>query len=65
MGEKYNYPKLLFKAKLQVASSNDHVGNEWHNMDVDRQMCSREVKIVDLIGEHLRRKEKTKMGERW
>jgi hypothetical protein len=34
-------------------------------MEVDGQIYSREVKIVDLIGEHLRRKEKTKMGEGW
>jgi hypothetical protein len=65
MGEKCNYPKLLFKAKLQVASRNDHGGNEWHNMEVDGQMYSREVKIVDLIREYLRRKEKTKMREGW
>jgi hypothetical protein len=54
--------KLLFKAKTQPANNiNDQGGDKQHNTKVDGQMHSRNVKITDLVGEHLQTKEKTRM----
>jgi hypothetical protein len=51
--------KLLFKAKTQPAnSSNGQRGDERHNKEVDGWMHSRYYKIVDLVEEYLRTKEK-------
>jgi hypothetical protein len=58
--------KLLFKAKIQPAnssSSSSHGGYERHNTKIDGQMYSGDTKIVDLVGEHLQIKEKTRMRE--
>jgi hypothetical protein len=46
--------KLLFKIKIQPEnSSSGHGGDEQHNTDVDEQIHSGDVKIVDLVREHL------------
>jgi hypothetical protein len=56
--------KLLFKTKTQPAnSSSGQRGDEWHNTEVCERMHNEEVKIANLIGEHLQPKEKTKMRE--
>jgi hypothetical protein len=36
--------------------------DERHNIEVDRRMHSGEAKITDLVGEHLKIKENTRMG---
>jgi hypothetical protein len=43
-------------------SSSGHRGDEQHNTKVDEDMHSREAKIIELVGEHLQTKEKTKIG---
>jgi len=57
---------LSFKAKIQPANSNNgHKEDERHDTEVDGLMHSEEVKIVDLVGEHLQIKEITRMGGKW
>jgi hypothetical protein len=49
--------KLLFKAKIQPANSNSsHGGDKRHNTEEDGRMHCEDVKIDDLIGEHLQTK---------
>jgi hypothetical protein len=51
--------KLLFKTKTQPASSSsDHGRDERHNTKVDGRMYSEDAKIANLVGEHLKTKEK-------
>jgi hypothetical protein len=51
--------KLLFKVKTQLAnSSSGQGGDERHSAEVNRQMHSEEIKIVDIVEEHLQTKEK-------
>jgi len=50
--------KLLFETKTQSAKSSSQRGNERHITEVDGWMHSEEVKIADLVGEHLQTKEK-------
>ncbi len=46
--------KLLFKAKTQPANSNSGQGeNERHSTEVNERMHSEDVKIVDMVKEHL------------
>jgi hypothetical protein len=55
--------KFLFKVKTQPGnSSNGQEGDERHNTEVERQMHRENTKIVDLEGEHLKTKEKTRIG---
>jgi hypothetical protein len=58
-----NRRKFLFKTKTQSAnSSNGQGGDGRHNTEVDIRMHNGDTKIVNLVGEHLQTKEKTRMG---
>jgi hypothetical protein len=58
--------KLLFKAKSQPANSSIcYGGDAQYNTEVDERMHREDVKITDLVGEHLQTKEKTRMGDGW
>lgn len=49
--------KFLFKAKTQLTnSSSGQRENEQHITEIDGRMHSENVKIVDLIGEHIQTK---------
>jgi hypothetical protein len=61
MRAKLKRKKLLFKAKIQPAnSSSGQGGDERHSTKVDERMYSREMKIADLVREHLQTKKKTR-----
>jgi hypothetical protein len=54
--------KLLFKTKTQPANnSSGQRRYERHSTKVDGRMYSGEVKIADLVREHLQTKEKTRI----
>jgi hypothetical protein len=44
--------------KTQPANSSGQGGDEQHNMELDGQIYSGDVKIVDLVKEHLQTKRK-------
>jgi hypothetical protein len=56
----------LFKIKTQLANnSGGRGGDERYITKVDERMHSEEVKIVDMVREHLQIKEKTIMEGEW
>jgi hypothetical protein len=58
--------KLLFKTKTQLTnSSSGQRGDEQNNIEIDGRMHNGDAEIIDLVGEYLQTKEKTRIGGVW